>query len=626
MNWGGFQSLSHLWLASLLAPLILFYFLKLKRPRAEVPSLALWRQVLEDQRVNSPFQKFKRNLLLLLQILLLLLLVLAALQPFWRGGPGKRRRLPVLVDSSASMAALDKPGGISRLAEAKRRINQMIDGLASDQELCLISFDNSPRRRTGFTNNKRLLRDALGQIEVADVPSDLEQALRLVQAMGRSEPFDEALLFSDGNFPGRVNFDLSFKLNYQKLTPAGPNFGVTALSAQRTTTGGWDVFAQVEGSAEAEGNASVELFQDGTSVANERVTVARGRAQRMVFHVNGEHAVSLRVQLSPDGFDSLAADNTAYLELPESRPLRVFIPKSMPSYRLAVEGLTGIQLFPQQTSDAASGAFDLVISDKPEDMGLSARAKFSVGFIPPELQRIVEAGTNGSAVVDWRRDSSVLQHVVLNDLVVLDQPRFTANAGEGDLENLGYEVLIHGEHGPLLVRKQDADGLRFAALFQTDRSTLPYRVGFPIFVANIVQTAMEQAGLAEVRADKTGVLPAVTLAPNHHYEVQSSKEKTEAVAADEHGTVSGVRASRAGYYSFVENGATRRKIGASLLSPTETGLAGVDQIQFNEELQVGAATVVVKTDRPLWPMLLMTGLCLLMVEWWFFQRKPGGWK
>ena len=72
--------------------------------------------------------------------------------------------------------------------------------------------------------------------------SDLEQALRLVQALGRSEPFDEVMLFSDGNFPPRVNFDLSFKLNYQRLTPAGPNLGITALSAQRAVTGGWDVF------------------------------------------------------------------------------------------------------------------------------------------------------------------------------------------------------------------------------------------------------------------------------------------------------------------------------------------------------------------------------------------------
>ncbi|HWD91796.1 MAG TPA: BatA and WFA domain-containing protein [Verrucomicrobiae bacterium] len=626
MNWGGFQALSHLWLASLLAPLILFYFLKLKRPRAEVPSLVLWRQVLQDQRVNSPFQKFKKNLLLLLQLLLLILLILAALQPFWRGGPGKHRRLPVLIDCSASMAALDKAGGISRLDEAKRRIRQMIDGLASDQELCLVSFDNTARQRTGFTNNKRLLRDALDQVGVEDVPGDLEQALRLVQAMGRSEPFDEALLFSDGNFPPRVNFDLSFKLNYQRLAPAGPNFGITALSSQRSATGGWDVFVQIEGSPEAEGNAAVELLQDGASIGNERITLARGRAQRMVFQVAGDRASSLRVQLTPDGFDSLAADNTAYLDLPQSRPLRVFVPKSMISYRLALQGIAGLEVFPQATADDASGAFDLVMSDRPQDLNIPARTRLSVGFVPAEMQRFVEPGTNASEVVDWRRDAPVLRHVQLADLVILDQPHFTANAGEGDLENLGWEVLIHGQRGPLLARKQGTDTVQFAFLFNTDHSTLPYRVGFPIFVANVVQAALEQAGLAEVDANRTGVLPAITLSPRHRYEIEAPRQKLDPVTADERGTVSGVRASQTGYYTFLENGAKQRQLGASLLSPTETSLTGVEQIQFNERLQVAAAAVPVKSDRPLWPPLLMCGLSVLMVEWWFFQRKPGGWK
>ena len=626
MNWGGFQSLSHLWLLTLLAPLVLFYFLKLKRPRAEIPSLVLWRQVLQDHRVNSPFQRFKRNLLLLLQILLLLFLILAALQPFWRGGPGKNRRLPVLVDGSASMGALDKPGGASRLAEAKRRVREMIDGLASDQELCLISFDNTPRKLTGFTNNKRLLRDALDQIEVADVASDLEQALRLVQALGRSESFDEVLLFSDGNFPPRVNFDLSFKLNYQRLSPAGPNLGITALSAQRAVKGGWDVFVQIEGSADAEGNASVELFEGGNSIANERVTIARGRAQRMMFQTKGDHATSLRIQLAPDGFDSLTADNTAFLDLPESRPLRVFVPKSLVSYRLALQGVQGLQLFPQATGDEASGAFDLVMSDRPQDMDIAARTRLSVGFIPPDLQRSIEIGTNGSAVVDWRRDAPVLQHVQLADLVVLDQPRFAANAGEGDLENLGYEVLIHGQRGPLLVRKQDSDALRFALLFHTDRSTLPYRVGFPIFVANIVQAALEQAGLAEALACRTGVLPPLVLAPQGRYQIQTPEQTVEPVTADDRGIVSGVAAPHAGYYTILENGAQRRRLGVCLLSPNETMLAGAGQIEFNEQLQVAAAAAVMKTDWPLWPPLLLGALGVMLVEWWFFQKKPGGWK
>src|ERR1700729_3453463 len=110
-----FTSLGNAWLFALLVPLIAFYFLKLKRPRVAIPSLVLWRQVVNDQRVNSPFQRFKRNLLLLLQILVLACLVLAAMQPYLRSASPRAQYQPVLIDCSASMAALDKPGGVTRM-------------------------------------------------------------------------------------------------------------------------------------------------------------------------------------------------------------------------------------------------------------------------------------------------------------------------------------------------------------------------------------------------------------------------------------------------------------------------------------------------------------------------------
>src|SRR5882757_4116779 len=113
-----FTALSSAWLFLLTIPLVVFYFLKLRRPRQVIPSLVLWRQVMADQRVNAPFQQFKRNLLLLLQILLLSLLLLAAMQAFLRREASRAQRLPVLIDVSASMAALDVPGGVSRLDAA----------------------------------------------------------------------------------------------------------------------------------------------------------------------------------------------------------------------------------------------------------------------------------------------------------------------------------------------------------------------------------------------------------------------------------------------------------------------------------------------------------------------------
>ena len=192
------------WLALLLAPLIAFYFLKLKRPKQEVASLVLWRQVLNDQRVNSPFQRFKRNLLLLLQILLLLLLIFAAMQPFLRGDVEKRGRIPILIDLSASMDALDKRSGKSRLDLAKEEVSKMIDDLLPDEQMCLIGFGFTAKQATPFTDNKNELKAALRSLETDQVPGKIDDGLRLAQALSRTAPFDEAVVISDGNLPGDI--------------------------------------------------------------------------------------------------------------------------------------------------------------------------------------------------------------------------------------------------------------------------------------------------------------------------------------------------------------------------------------------------------------------------------------
>ena len=126
MKWPGFVNLFGAWFLLALIPLIILYFLKLRRPKMEVPSLALWQSVVNDQRVNSPFQKFRRNLLLLLQILLLCLLVLALMQPFLQADAEVAEYKPLLIDCSASMSAIDETTGKTRLELVKERVRERI--------------------------------------------------------------------------------------------------------------------------------------------------------------------------------------------------------------------------------------------------------------------------------------------------------------------------------------------------------------------------------------------------------------------------------------------------------------------------------------------------------------------
>ena len=618
----GFYAPSMVWLAFLIVPLVLFYFLKLKRPRLTITSLVLWRQVINDSRVNSPFQRFKRNLLLLLQLILLMLLIAAATQPYWRGRVSRIHRLPVLIDCSASMAALDKPDGVSRLDAAKEKVREIIDGLLADQELCLISFSRTARRRTPFTSNAKILLDALSKIEVEDVASDVEDALRMTQSLERTTTFGEVLLLSDGNFPTTADFELSFALNYQKLPPAGPNLGITSLNARRTPDGMWDVFVRIEGSADAEGAAAVEITRDGEVVGKEDVSIGRGESQRIVFRVPGEQASTVAVKLTPDKFDSLPSDNRALLDLPALRRLWVYAPPSLGSFRHALRTLAGIRLFPDDNGTTGETDFDLVITDRSDDRGLSARTALYVGMVPEAVRGLVTVDRKGTAVVDWRRNCALLQHVELRDLVVLDDPHSGENVQESDYENLGFEVLVHGTSGPLVLEKRQGETLSYHMLFHTDSSTLPYRVGFPVLVSNLVNLAMHQAGLTEVRANPTGVLPPITVRADTSCDVEGPDGARRTETSDRNGKLRGIPAPRVGFYTVSEGGGVRTKVGASLLSAKETSLEGAEEIRFNEDLSVAAAGSAPKMDRSLWPLLAMIAFCVLLVEWLYYHRSP----
>lgn len=567
VSWPGFNTPGSAWLFLLLVPLIAFYFLKLKRPRLKIPSLVLWQAVLNDRRVNSPFQRFKRNLLLLLQILILSLVVLAAMQPFLRRAERRRLRIPVLIDNSASMGALDKPGGESRLDAAKKVARSMIDNLLPDQELALISFAGTAQRRTGFTNDRRLLREALARIDVADVPSDLDEALQLAQALARTAPFDEVLILSDGNMPGRANLDLAFDANYQRVPPAGANVGITSFNARRGTAGGWDVYLQLESAGDDAPGGTLELMADEAPLESERILLNSEGTQRLVFRVPGDKPLNLEARLVADGFDSLAADNIAWLKLPESRPIRVSVPEGMASYRHALNVLENVRV-----SADPEGADLLLTKDSAP---APARVTLYVGVVPGDLKDEVTIRENAVDVVDWRRESPILQHVQLGDLVIMDDPVASEAIRQEGFASRGYTTLIDGPHGPLALQKVEGDRTAIYLLFDTDRSTLPYRVGFPVFVANVANLAAAEAGIAQVEPQRTV-------------------------------------------------GSMQVGDGASLLSGAETTLGVTDEIAFDEDLKISVATAPVQTERPLWWALALGGFAVMLVEWWMFQRRPGG--
>jgi Ca-activated chloride channel homolog len=625
MNWLGFFSLGNAWLALLLLPLVLVYFLKLRRPRQQVSSLVLWYQVMNDQRVNSPFQKFRRNFLLLLQLLVLTCLVLAAMQPFLSRAASRAQYQPILIDCSASMGALDVPGGQRRLDVAKKQVLTLIDNLLPDQRVSLVAFHSTARRLTDFTDNKTILKDALATLDVAPMPSHTVDALRMTQALAHTVPIERVLMVTDGNVPADADFELPFNLIYEQIPPGGANLGITAFNARRSGTDQWEVFVGIEGSrAAGEATGRLELLRDGKSVGTEPILLVAGRTKRVGFRIDAATSSSLEARLTTDGFDSLDSDNTAYLQLPKSRPVTVYVPTDLTAFRRAFRAQKGIELVDEAVAKSGA-AFDVVVSHKPEDIKLESSAALFIGFVPPDIAKLVSIGKGSIDVVDWDRSSPLLAHVVLSEITGVEQPRSAEGVRDGDFEKAGYTVLASSRTGPLLLERRVGTRLEYYLLFHVDRSTLPFRVGFPILAANLLEIGRLQAGLSEVRGSRSGVLPPLQLRPRTTYRVTGPQGSSVDVASNESGLLNGVSAQAIGQYRVTEGGTEAARVGVSLLDSMETSLSAVKQLRFREDQQVAATNERIDADRPLWPTVTLVGLSVLIVEWWYFQRRPGGW-
>ncbi|MBL8850378.1 MAG: VWA domain-containing protein [Planctomycetaceae bacterium] len=620
------------WLFLLLIPLIIFYFLKLRRPQLQIASLALWQQVISDQRVNSPFQKFKRNLLLLLQILLLSLIALAAMQPFLKGDAENSQYLPIMIDTSASMAAVDEAGQ-SRLDLAKEQVREIIEGLLPGQQLTLVTVGSTARRLTEFTDNKPLLLSALNGIETSDVPSRFEDGLQLAQAMTRTFKIDQVRLYSDGNLPTRklptgdevasVDFDLSYALDFFVLPTAGRNLGVTALNARRASVDEWDVFVRVEAGVAESASGQLELLVNGAPLREaEPLSLEAGASQRLVFRVDASQPAHIEARLTADGHDALKSDNRAFLDLPVGRDLVVYCAPSLAMYRHALSQMPGILMEPNAEGKSDHVSYDLLISDTADDLSKEAATSLLVGAVPPEVKPLITIETGLAEVVDWKREASLLQHVQLREVVITDLPKRATGIEDGDFEELGYEILAFGNESPLILRKRDGPKLLYSLLFHTDRSTLPYRVGFPIMIQNLITEALQQASLSELRALATGALPPLSVDPKTAYQVVGPGPAMSLVSNDE-GVLDNVPAQTVGEYEVRQGGELIQQFGVSLINSTETSLKGVNEIQFRE-VKVGAESERVKTDKPLWSTLAAMAFGILLLEWWYFQKRPSG--
>src|SRR5437667_9190121 len=130
-------------LFALSLPLVMLYFLKVRRRERRVPSLLLWAPALRDREASTFFQRLQRDPLLILQLLALLALTAALARPVVTFMGHGVQKVVVVLDTSASMKARDVSH--TRFAGAKRGALDLTGRLGPGGEVIVLESGVNPR-------------------------------------------------------------------------------------------------------------------------------------------------------------------------------------------------------------------------------------------------------------------------------------------------------------------------------------------------------------------------------------------------------------------------------------------------------------------------------------------------
>ncbi|MBK7404224.1 MAG: VWA domain-containing protein [Phycisphaerales bacterium] len=621
--------------------LLVLYFLKLRRRPVRVGSTMLWADAAEDLQANIPFKWIRPSLLLFLQLLILGALLAALARPALRSAGDMPGQVFILIDRSASMRATDMPGGRTRLDAAREQARLVIERTTVGSfagEITLLGFAGSAEIVAGPTRSRGELLRALESITPTDQPGKLADALRLVQALILPDSGDEAsprptvVICSDGS-AGEDLPALDAPVRFERAAPdeVGTNFGVVTIATQRDSQSPAlvRVFARIESTASESTTLGVALDLDGVVVSRQSLTLApaggTGAGQTplaMECEAPGGGLLTLTIERE----DVLAADNRVSVVIAPPRQARVLLVRPSESddagsgwlltdvlreLHLGALTLISADRVAQLGADAYRGV-DMAIFDAAPSVGIPPVPSLHFGS-PPSLPELVSTPGVGGVrpVLSWRRTDPLLRDVSL-DAVRIGQTMLLSPAP--DAASGAFIELARTTDGVVLARIEHQRVAHVVAGFDLLQSTWPLDAGFPVFLAQAVES-MPSGELGRTGwSATTGA--AVTLDAHDDGVLRDPDGATHPVQivadAARLGVLDRVGVWRLGGRPVPVNlcDARESSLEAPRLLPIPGGGAGA-----------GLPGDVSGEPREIWPWCIMAAGLLLVIEWVIFGLR-----
>ncbi|MCH8275114.1 MAG: VWA domain-containing protein [Armatimonadetes bacterium] len=599
------------WLLPLGGGILLLYLLKMRRKDLKVPATFLWPPFRSEVRANALFQRLRFNWLLVLQLLAILLILFALAYPQVRREGLAGEVTVFVVDTSASMSAVDASG--SRFEAAKRFLHQALGNARPGDRVSVIEAGPIPRVVAPLSGDMGKIRAALRDLQATDCEADIGEALRLGAALVGDLESARIVLLSDGAFPEIEDFSPGkAKVVFQRIGVSGENAGIIALGAAETPSGK-QVYCGVTNFGTKYVTGTLSLHAGGRLFDSRKVEIPPG--ETLGVNVAAPRGAKI-VEAFLETDDLLAADNYAAAVTDPSASIRVLL---VSSGNIFLE--RALALDPRVTLDRAASlpeteragslgqsAYDIVVFDGVAEKRVKARGVLSFGVAGSPSPVTVSGSVKNPLFIDADAEHALMRFVDMRDTYV-------AESEQASPKPQGV-VLAESSAGPLIVAA-DTDKRQIYVSFKLLESDFPLQVGFPIFIANVLDYLAGE-GSADVFSIPTGKPFSVPAPPG----VDSARLKTP------DGTTLKLEAAggrfvahnllKAGRYEL-RVGDRKQTLYASLLNERESNVQPVAELRLGGG-EVSATSAGFRL-ADFWRPLLLLALLVLGVEWWVFARR-----
>ncbi len=599
-------------LLGLSIPLLLLYFLKVRRQERRVSSLLLWDPALRDREASAFFQRLQRDPLLLLELLALLALTLALARPVVTlEGRGSQRTVLVL-DTSASMKATDVSP--SRFAAAQREALAFVKQLPSGAEVMVIEAGIQPRVLVPFSRDRQRVAAAIRALEARDLPNRLNEAIRTARALTAEDPRAEIRIFTDGAHAAPVgDSGGQARVRWVGVGRGSRNVGITDLALRKTFFGafGYQAFVSMVNFSEEPQSFAFSLDVDDRPVAEQSLTLDPHVRRSVVLPFSHQGAGVVRVRLNIA--DDLSADNVAYAIIPPPGEMQVLLvsPGNLFLEKvLKTDPQVKLEVRTPEAYQGGMGSFDVVVLDSVSPARIGPGRYVLINTIPPDVPLESLGRVAQPVIMDWDRSHPVMRYVDFSKVVIEEALRVRPLAAG--------KTLVEAIGGPLIYSLEEPRRRAIFFGFDLFKTDLPLRVAFPLILSNGLRW-LHPAGLDltsfQLHAGQPILLPVehgVTAARV----ITPSGGRVEAQVT--RGLASFTDTGQVGVYTLVTSrGETR--VAVNLTSAEESDIAPRPLPAQPETPTPDGPPVPLQ--RELWGLFVLLALALLLAEGWLYWRR-----